>query len=148
MADSSWTAATSSSVQVEDFSSRVSERIADSIRPAIGGATETPFSLNIFSRIVAVQPTGSWPVVEGLRRFEVRDAVMVDDFGDRHRGDIGHALLALVVIDENDPGRLTGRGVDQHGAVTGRCRYELSLLLGAKAHRLDITRRTSSSRSA
>ena len=41
-------------------------------------------------------------VIQRARRFEVGDAVMVDDFCDRDLADVAHALLTLIVIDEND----------------------------------------------
>src|SRR5699024_8855966 len=56
---SSFAAWTSSSVQVGDLNKSVSEIIADNSKRASFSEISSPFSLNIFFKIVAVQPTGS-----------------------------------------------------------------------------------------
>ena len=38
---------------------------------------------------------------------------MIDDFCDRDLADVAHALLTLIVIDENDVGCLAGHRFDQ-----------------------------------
>ena len=52
-------ASLSCSVQVGDLNNKLSEMMADNIKPAISGLISKPFSLNILYKIVAVQPSGS-----------------------------------------------------------------------------------------
>src|SRR5699024_2620358 len=52
-------ASISSCVQVGDLNNKLSEIIAEIIKPAISGLISNPRSLYILYKIVAVQPTGS-----------------------------------------------------------------------------------------
>ena len=65
---------------------------------------------------------------------------MVDDFGNRDLVNIARALLALIVVDENDLGCLGSHGFDQ-----AWCRHRESIkrelrftAYGPETHRLDV----------